>query len=80
MLSVENIDLYYGAAQALRRVQQLHERIHAAPLGGMAPGQGFSGGVAATPPHAAELAALLAAADAALYHAKNGGRNHSRTG
>ena len=68
------------AAQALRRVQQVHERVHAAALGGLAPGQGFSGGVAAAPPHAAELSALLAAADAALYRAKNSGRNHSQVG
>ncbi len=68
------------AAQALRRMQQLHERIRAASLGGLAPGQGFSGGVASAPPHARELSALLAAADAALYSAKDGGRNHSRAG
>ncbi|MFO1329498.1 MAG: diguanylate cyclase [Rubrivivax sp.] len=68
------------AAQALRRVQQLHERVNAAALGGLPAGQGFSGGVAATPPHAPELAALLAAADAALYRAKNEGRNRSIAG
>ena len=62
---------------ALRRLRWLHELVAARNLGGLPPGQTFSGGVAVALDAAADLATLLARADDALYRAKAEGRNRS---
>jgi diguanylate cyclase (GGDEF)-like protein len=58
---------------ALQRVDGLRAAVAAAPLGGVT--VTLSGGVAEAGRHGQTLTALLAAADAALYAAKQGGRN-----
>lgn len=65
------------ALQALRRMTGLRDRIAAARFGGLDEAVTFSAGVVATPDHGVHLAALLAAADTALYEAKSRGRNRS---
>ena len=65
------------ALQALRRMTGLRDRIAAARFGGLDEPITFSAGVVATPDHGANLHALLAAADSALYEAKARGRNRS---
>jgi diguanylate cyclase (GGDEF)-like protein len=64
-----------GAAQIAERMREGVERLRV-PLGGteyLSVTASF--GVAATPENAAGKAGLLAAADAALYRAKHGGKN-----
>ncbi len=69
-----------SAAVAAARARELVDAVRAAPLplaDGTLLGLSISAGVAHAPSHATELRALYAAADAALYAAKRGGRGRA---
>jgi diguanylate cyclase (GGDEF)-like protein len=66
-----------NADSALRRVESLRTLVASWQLGGLDERVTFSAGVAAAGAGRSDLNALLQAADAALYEAKNAGRNRS---
>ncbi len=64
-----------GAAVATERVEALRDLVSRWRLGGLTDPVTFSAGVAEAQPTRATLESLLAAADKALYRAKNAGRD-----
>ena len=66
-----------GALEALAVTERIRERIDASAPAKLGHGYSFSAGIAALAPHE-DVRALLHRADAALYAAKDAGRNRSR--
>lgn len=65
------------APQAARRAQALRERVAGRKLGNLVDAVTFSAGVACIEDHGQTLDEMMAAADKALYQAKNQGRNRT---